>query len=223
MKIFASMKNNTSGYYGSRLNHGMTLVETLVVLGILVIIMSALWAFGTSIFTNSGAISGSLETAYGAQVLLKSIVKEMRGVTSAVTGAYPLAETSTSSIVFYSDLDADGIAERISYYLTPGSGTIVGTLYRSVVRASGSPVSYDITQAKITTLATNVRNSSSSLLFEYFDETYDGIGVALSYPISIADIRLVKISLELDVDSRRSPLPISYSTQVSLRNLKDNL
>jgi hypothetical protein len=45
----------------------------------------------------------------------------------------------------------------------------------------------------------------------------------MSYPIDIQSIRFVKITVIIDKDPKRSPDAMIVSSQVNLRNLKDNL
>ena len=96
------------------------------------------------------------------------------------------------------------------------------TLYRSVIKASGTPPVYT-GAAATSSLLTDVRNSTSTPVFQYFDQNYTGTSSPLSVPVNIPSIRLIKISLMLDVLLNQAPAVRTYTTQVSLRNLKTNL
>ena len=66
--------------------------------------------------------------------------------------------------------------------------------------------------------------SSSTLpIFQYYTADYSGTSSPMTYPISVSLIRLVKISVIIDRDTSHSPAPIIVTSQVSLRNIKDNL
>lgn len=199
------------------MNRGMTLAETLVVVGIFIIISGAIMAFGADIFSSTSAVSGSLETAYQAQVLLKNILKELRSASPSISGGYPIAQVSSTSISFFVDTNNDGASEKISYYISSS------TLYRSIIHPDVPSQSYNPLQAKITTLATNVRNDNDHPIFEYYGDSSQDSGSPMTYPISISEVRMIRVVLSLDVDPKRSPLPITYSINASLRNLKDNL
>lgn len=194
----------------------MTLVEVLIALAVFVTVIVTVGMFEVNIFQYQGSVSGSLTTAQDAQVILKTMLTELRAAAPGVNGAYPIVSAATSSISFFSDLDNDGQTEQITYSL------IKNTLYQSVVQPSGSPLGYTATAAT-SSLLTDVRNSTSTSVFQYFDQNYTGTSSPLSMPVSIPSIRLVEISLTLDTDPNRSPLPRTYTTQVSLRNLKTNL
>ena len=60
-------------------------------------------------------------------------------------------------------------------------------------------------------------------IFDYYDTNYDGTTAPLAQPVSAIAVRLVKITLIIDKNSLRPPAPITMTTQVSMRNLKDNL
>jgi hypothetical protein len=95
------------------------------------------------------------------------------------------------------------------------------TLKKDVLKSSGIPPSY--TGAVTTSVVMGSIANGANPIFEYYDNTYDGTGASLSAPIDVSTIRLVKATVILDVDPNRSPVPITATSQVSLRNLKDNL
>ena len=84
---------------------------------------------------------------------------------------------------------------------------------------SGSPLAYTATET-ITTLLSNVTNAS---IFSYYNSSYDGTTAALTTPIDVSAVRLVKITATIDDDPARPPAPTTFTTQISLRNVKDNL
>ena len=91
------------------------------------------------------------------------------------------------------------------------------------VEPTGSPSAYNPSNEVITVLAYNIKNATSTSLFEYYDDTYTGTSSPLTQPVTTTQISLVKISLLMDIDPNRAPVPRLYTSQVSLRNLKDNL
>src|SRR3989344_4644245 len=119
-----------------------------------------------------------------------------------------------TAFTFYSDIDDDGLKEKVRYFL---NGPL---LQKGVIKPTGSPLSYNPASEKITTLIPNVTNAT---IFTYYDENYDGAGAELTSPINIPVVRLVKITITIDKDPNRAPVTTIFSTQVSIRNLKDNL
>lgn len=196
---------------------GMTLVELLVALAVFAVIMTAVYAMGSNIFIYNSNTTGSYRSTQNSQVILKTILKELRETSPGADGAYPLISTGSTTLSFFSDIDNDGITERLTYSLI---GT---TLYRSVIKASGNPVSYSFANQSTTTLISNVVNGNSLASFEYFDTNYTGTSSPLIQPVSPSTVRLIRINQRIDIDPNRSPVPIIFTVQASLRNLKTNL
>jgi len=65
--------------------------------------------------------------------------------------------------------------------------------------------------------------NGSTPVFTYYNSSYNGNTPPLTLPVSILDVRLIKISIITDDDPSKPPSPINVTTQVSFRNLKDNL
>ena len=141
----------------------------------------------------------------------------MRGATQSAGGAYAIEAAATSSIAFFANIDGDAPVERIRYFM----GTT--TLYRGLTEPTGTI--YNPANERIREVVHYIKNSSTTPIFEYYTKDYDGnsTSTALASPINIPDIRLVRILLPIDPNAARSPVFQTYSTQVSVRNLKDNL
>ena len=193
---------------------GFSLVETLFVMSIFIIILVAFTLFGKNFWTYNTFISSGFSNADTFRQIMKTITAEIRTASTADTGAYVINQATASSFTFYSDIDDDGLREKVRYYL---NGT---NLEKGVIKPTGSPLSYNGATEKISTLAGNVTNAS---IFSFYNKNYDGTGAALTFPVNVADIRLVKVSLTIDKDPNRPPAATTFSTQVSIRNLKDNL
>lgn len=198
---------------------GVTLVELIVAIAIFSIVSIAIGNFISDIYRNNSYASGSLQASQDGRSILRPMVNEIRTMTLGANGSYPIALAGTSTIIFYTDIDADGVTERVRYFLQNDE------LRKGVIEASGNPIGYTSGTESLSTLARAVRNSTTTNLFEYYDSEYSGSSTtsALSFPIDIPSVRLIKIDLVLDADPNRSPTPRSYTTQVNIRNLKDNL
>lgn len=203
--------------YRYKNTYGMTLPEALVVISIFIIIMVAVTAFQVNVFSYRKSISDSFETSQSAQAILKIMIKELRATAPSVNGAYPITSVSTSSITFYSDIDSDDITEQITYSFDGNN------INKSTIKASGSPLVYNPANAVNTTIIRSARYLNGVNVFSYFDEVYDGTTSPLSMPVDISRIRSISVTISLDVDPNRSPVPITYTSQAQLRNLKTNL
>jgi len=191
-----------------------TLLETLFGVAIFIVIIGALTLFSRNVWVYNSFISAGLVNADAGRQILKTMVSEIRTASTADTGAYMINQAIASSFTFYSDIDNDGLKERVRYFLT---GT---TLQKGVIKPTGVILTYNLANETISTLAINVTSIS---IFTYYDKNYDGTTTPLSFPVNVSDIRLVKITITLEQDPNRSPVPMTFSTQVSIRNLKDNL
>ena len=197
----------------------MTFIEIMVAVAILAFMAGVVGMFQRNIFYYKNVISGSLTTVQDARTILHTMVAELRSASPSSNGAYPIITAGTSTLTFFSDVNADGIKDQIRYFL---NGT---QLYRGIVTPTGSPLVYNPANERISLLASNIRNGGTTNVFDYFDGTYYGSSTAgvLTQPVTVTAVRLVKITLTLDVDQNNLPVSRVYTTQVTLRNIKDNL
>jgi prepilin-type N-terminal cleavage/methylation domain-containing protein len=196
---------------------GFTIVEIIIVVGILGIIMLAVSSFSVNVLKNNKYSQDALSSVQDARVIIRTMAKELRSASRGNNGSYPVVQASTSTISFFSDSNGDGVKEQIRYFIS------TSTLRKGMIVPTGSPLTYNSANEIITTLAYNVKNTATSSLFEYYDNTYAGTSSPLTQPVSVTQVRLVKINLVIDADPNRSPNVRVYTSQVNLRNLKDNL
>jgi prepilin-type N-terminal cleavage/methylation domain-containing protein len=200
----------------NNLQAGFTLTEILVVSFILVIVGIAIVNFQIDLFSLNKVSSDNIVVQEEARRVLKALTAEARGMSPSNMGAYALAEIGTSTITFYTNTDNDTLQERVRYFL---AGT---TLKKGVIEPTGTPLTYNTNNEVIREVVHDIANGTTSI-FTFFDTNYDGTSPALSEPINLPSIRLIKINLIIDRDPLKLPAPLSMTTQVSMRNLKDNL
>ena len=200
-------------YKNIKLKIGFTLVETLVSVSIFVIIVIVLSLFSKNMWIYNSFLGNELDSVNMARTALKTMIAEIRTASSGSNGAYALNSANSNSITFYSDIYDNGLKEQIRYFL---NGT---DLQKGVIIPTGIPLDYTNNET-ITTLASNVINST---IFNYYDKNYDGTTAALATPVDVSNVRLIKVTITTDKDPNRPPSPITVSTQVSMRNIKDNL
>lgn len=183
---------------------------------IMILISVAISAFVKNILTMNRFYAESVTAQEGARRAIKVMDKEVRALSPSSTGAYPIAQAGSSTFVFYSDVDNDSYKERIRYFVDGSS------LKKGTIEPAGNPLAYNPADETFIELSHGFANDLAPL-FSYYDADYDGTTDPLSDPIDVSSIRLLKITLMIDQDPLRPPGPITITTQITMRNLKDNL
>lgn len=199
-----------------RKNSGLTLMELLVTIAIFTLIMGVVIKFASDIFHYEDIFSSGLTAYDEARKVLQPVASEIRSASPSSLGAYPIEVANDSSFVFFADIDDDGLKEKIRYYL---SGNI---LMKGVIIPSGNPLQYLSEDETTTEIIHGVVNGLTPI-FTYYDTNYTGNTAPLSSPVSVLSVRLIKITLIVDDNINKPPGAVTVSTQVSIRNLKDNL
>ena len=194
---------------------GVTLTEIVLVIGIAgAVVVGAITASNDS-FRLGDIFSGNLSSLDDARRLLRPMASELRAMLPGEDGRYAIQAATETELTFFSDVDHDGDAERVRYFVESG------TLKKGVIQPSGNPIGYTGSES-VAQLIKDVTNSGSEPVFTFFDSDYNGQGSPLAFPVTIADVRLVKIDITIDKTTLHDPPPVTVSTQVSIRNLKDN-
>ncbi len=199
----------------SRPSPGVTFIEVILVAFFSSVILVALLRLMAAGYPLSRLVFMQASSTESARVHLKRLSKSLRELRVSDTGAYPLAAAQPQKIVFYSDVDQDGLTERIRYEL---EGT---DLKRGVIVPGGDPLVYDENTEEVSTAVGAVRNGATPI-FIYYSGDYP----ADSEPLSSSDVTEVKylqFRLIIDVDPNQEPDPVEVMSQVQLRNLKTNL
>lgn len=197
-----------------RTTYGFTLLETVVVIGILGMITVLLANFQTGIFRDYSTANAGITSDGEMRSAMRHFVRDLRAAAPAQTGAYALETTGTSTLTFYSDVDGDDLRDRVRYFL---SGT---TLIRGVTPPTGSPSVYlDSNERQVSAVHTMSLGATS--LFSYYDGTYTGTTSPLTQPVDVALVRYVRMTLSVDADPIRPPAPATLSGGVMIRSLKN--
>ena len=196
---------------------GFTLIELLIVMALVVGVGGAIVVFQKDLFSVNDFLQQSLSLQRDAEAVVRAMMSELRTATQSGIGGYPFEITGSSSIAFYANVDSDASVERIHYFV---SGT---DLWKSVVKPAGNPLTYSTTTAQEMLLVV-MRGvaASSTPPFLYYDRFYAGTTTPLVQPVDAGAVRLVRVTLAADRDIARLPPPVVVSSQVNIRNLKDN-
>ena len=200
---------------------GFTLLEIIVAMGIMSFVGLAILTFQMSVLRGTATMQSGLIAQQQVRNIFQDFVSEVRTAQPSAGGGYPIFEVGTSTFTFFSNIDNDANVERVKYYL--GTTTVASTtiIYKEVVEPVGQL--YLSANKVVTEMVTAVRFSTATPIFTYYDENYSGTSSPLAYPVTNTTVRLVKISIPVDPNAARSPIFQTYTTQVSIRNLKENL
>ncbi len=196
---------------------GFSLVELLVSVAIITLMTITVSTFQKDIFSLNFNLQSNLNVQLDARHLVKVMVAELRKTTQSSTGTYAIELATSTAITFYSDVNNNGSIDKVRYFQSGSS------IKKGVIVPTGNPLTYNPVNEVLTTLIGSVVSSSTLPIFQYYPSSYTGTTSPLSSPVNISSIRLVKITVIIDTDPNRSPEPIVVTSQVSLRNLKDNL
>lgn len=196
---------------------GVTIVEIIISVAILSMLAYAVGIFQKDIFALNFSAQNNLSAQLDARRVLKQMVAELREASPSSLGGYPISLASSSAITFYSDINNDGLKERIRYFV---SGN---TLRRGEISPTGNPLTYVQANERLTSLVSHIANNATTTIFTYYPSTFAGTSSPLVQPVTISNIRMVDITVVIEKDPNKSPNPIVVKTSVTLRNLKDNL
>jgi type II secretory pathway pseudopilin PulG len=191
---------------------GFTLVEAIVVVAITAIVGGTLLSTIRNFYRANTYVFEATTSVDSARRGLATTLSALREASYADDGNYPIATAATSSITFYSDIDSDGGIERVRVY------TINGTLYRTIINASGNPPSYTGQTTSTTTIATYVRNTGSVPIFTYYNSS--GVQLSTTSP-TLSQIASVSTTLMVDLNPNRAPNVLTLTGSATLRNLRD--
>jgi prepilin-type N-terminal cleavage/methylation domain-containing protein len=195
---------------------GFTLIEMVVVIALFSLISYGLLALVSGILTNSSQQGSLLANNDSARRVAFGLMRELRNAQTSATGGYALASAADQSIIFYSYTGST--VDRIRYYISGGK------LYKGVTKPSGSPAVYDLATETNTVVQNDVANGTNTL-FYYYDGSYNGVtNNPLSSPVSVTDVKLVKINLMIYKRGRAgSTATYTVTASGAIRNLKTNL
>lgn len=200
-----------------KIQQGFTLIEIMVSIAVFTmlgvgVVMLISNAIGTS--NKVGVLSANADQA---RKISFQMMNELRNAVTSSTGTYALGSVADQAITFYSNVDSDAAIERIRYYISDGK------LYRGLLKPTGSPLAYVEANETLQVVQDNVANGATPL-FYYFDDSYDGTGSALTSPVTITQVKLVRLNLLItNVAGVDNTNFFTVTASGSIRSLKDNL
>ncbi|MEK7110663.1 MAG: hypothetical protein AAB867_02325 [Patescibacteria group bacterium] len=200
---------------------GFSLFEVLLVMALFSSTLFVVIRFRSNLDLLQNIVNQKLQSRQDIDQAFQRLVTDIRSAGPSSLGGYAIEAAATGSLTFYSDIDKDGIFERVRYFLA-SSTSATTTLQRGIVEPAGNPLVYATSTEIVATAAANVVNTSTVQLFAYYDANYTGSEAPLSVPITTTAVRLVKISLLAAVNPNTAPVSPLFSDLVRIRNLRSN-
>src|SRR6266481_2953183 len=188
---------------------GFTLIEMLVVIVITGLVGAAVTGTIQYFYQKNAYLLEQTDALDNARRAMLDAVRTLREASYGDDGSFPVANAATSTITFYADINNTGSVQKIRYYISNG------TLFRGVTSSAGVPPVYVGQPEVTTTVASFVRNASSTPLFTYFDSTGAVLSATSTNP---ALISAVTISVWIDLNPNRAPNVFNLSETATLRN-----
>lgn len=189
-----------------------TLIEMIVVVALTGTVGVGLLLMISYFYRSNAYLIEATTATESASEGIVVTLESLREATYGEDGSYPLAAAATSSVTFYADLDLDDSVERVRFYIENG------TLYRALTEPGGNPPSYASQTPTVTTIATYVKNGTSTPAFRYYDQS----GAELTGAIDIAEVRTVRSRFEVDINPLRAPNVVSFEGAATLRNIRSD-
>ncbi len=195
---------------------GFTLIEVMMSAALMVVL-------GGSVLGLQYILSNSQLTAFNsytaveeANSIVASFTSELRAIQQADTGAYPIEVADDNQVVFFSDIDYDGVVERVRY-------TATGTqMVKGVTEPSGTPLTYDLGTESTRVMTQFLNDSITTPIFLYFNGDWpnDLTNNPLLPGSRLSDTRLVRISINMRIASQVSEDTFALESHVQPRALK---
>ena len=194
--------------------NGFTFIEMIVAISVFVLMMSAVTTFFIVLYKEQGSDIVRIKRVEIAGRAIETISSEIRKMNRAENGGFPLESAQDQTLIFYSDVDNDGLTERIRYYLNDTDDNL-----EKYLTEPGGDLSYSGGET-MTIVVSDVKNGSNSV-FEYYDESYTGTGDPLTDPVNVTEVKMIKIILDINTDENILSNPFHIETKIHPRNLKN--
>lgn len=201
------------------LSKSFSLIEAIVTIFIFILSIGLLTAFIINIYRAYSYNFEQIQAINEARKGIETMVKEIREAKYGDDGSYPIQEAGDFQFIFYSDIDKDLATERVRYFL---EGT---DFKKGVVKPTGDPPQYILTNETITILSTNVRNAVPGPIFTYYngDWSNDTVNNPLPTLTRLTETKLMHVYLKVNVNPNRPPDDFELESDAQIRNLKTNL
>jgi prepilin-type N-terminal cleavage/methylation domain-containing protein len=200
----------------SKYCRGMTFPEMLVSVALFSLLMFVVTNGIQSMYSYNAYTFAQAYQVQNARLGMQAFIRDVREMTFADDGTFPLAVMETDRIGFYSDIDRDDSVEYVVFEYIAST-----TIAKNIYNATGSPVVYDTSSPDATIILSRyVQNAlqATSTFFYYRDD-----GTAVTDPFDITEVRYIEAQIIVNIDPVRDPGQFMLRSSAALRNVKENL
>lgn len=197
---------------------GFSLPELILAVGMISIVMTSMYFFIQQGFTLQRYSYEQSRAIGEARRGVETMIREIREIQTADNGAFPIVHADDNEFAFYADIDKDYANERVRYFL---DGTV---LKKGTIEPRNNPSGYFQADEVVTVLSQHIHNESIPA-FRYFDGSWpNGTSTdPLLTPAGPTEVKFVSLTLVINVDPDLPPANFTLTSDVTIRNLKDNL
>ena len=196
----------------------MTLIEMLVAISVVAIVMEGFTLLLSRTWdTNKFILEEGMASAAVSRVTNKLVI-QLRGVQQADNGDYPIKSGGDFDLVFYCDIDDDGVVEKVHYFLDLAADQMKQGVSKPLAT---NPVTYPVGDSTVTVLANYIVNENTDPVFYYYNKNYPGdtVNNPLATPVAVGAVQMIRIHLLINIDPVHAPNNVNIESFVDLRNL----
>lgn len=192
---------------------GLSYIEIIMSVAIAAIIILVIGKLTTTSNIINLLIDQTVKLRQSSDYTFQTLVSDIRSMIPSASGAYPIEAASSTSFIFYSDTDRDGVVDRVRYTLA------TSTMDKGTTKPTGNPLTYNTSTEIVISIVQNVDISQS--LFAYFDENFTGSQIPLPSPINLSVIRVIQTTITVRSSTSTDNI-VKFTNTIMPRNLKQN-
>ncbi len=193
---------------------GMTLTEVIVVVAASTVLLLAVAGAVAYFYSYNATLIAQRQATDLAERGVRTMVQELRAMSFANDGGYPIVSYGENQITFFLNIDDDELVERITYEVVDNQ------LQRTVFKPSGTPPQFDLSSPYSTQIVSDhIRNTSEESVFTY----RNNLGETIVGTEQITDIRFIEVELQINVNPERVVNDFTLQSSVSPRNLRRDI
>ena len=196
---------------------GLTMAELLVVATLMLIVIAAVYALMGAVTKLADDSIARADATDASQTFIDRVGRELREAQEATENAGVFSSVGPRNATFYSDLNGDGIPERITYYVTGQS------VYRTQASTSNTVEPFDTwgTDSAPQLVLKTISPSWSGAIFSYF--TPDATTALTTPSTSIPSISRVDVMVVASAVSGSTTVVSTSTVSARIRSVQNKV